>query len=185
MDISCLDGLVFLRVESESLDELLGFKPKGTTGTTRNLWRLTRFATSPDISRLDSPCSRDSGCTQAAPKLHPAFALHVAMSSVAFVVPQAVAKVAKPEVSTVSKLQEISAAAVAAVSAFSMEKSSPFGLSDFLNLFESFWIFLNLFESIWIYLNPEFCIQSCDNRTEVELKWNQRDGFHGRKHARC
>jgi hypothetical protein len=71
---------------------------------------------------------------QAAPKLHPAL-LHVAMSSVAFVVPQAVATVAKPEVSKVSKLQEISAAA--AVAAFSMEKSSPFGLSDFLNLFES------------------------------------------------
>jgi len=37
---------------------------------------------------------------QAAPKLHPAL-LHVAMSSVAFVVPQAVATVAKPEVSKV------------------------------------------------------------------------------------
>ena len=44
------------------------------------------------------------------PKLHPAFALHVlAMSSVAFVVPQAT--VAKPEV---PKLQEISVAAFSA-----------------------------------------------------------------------
>ena len=128
----------FLRVESESLDELLGFKPKGTTGTTRNLWRLTPLR---DISRhlpTSPDLIRHAQGIQAAPKLHPAFALLVAMSSVAFVVPQAVATVAKPEVSTVSKLQEISAAAVAAVSAFSMEKSSPFGLSDFLNLFESF-----------------------------------------------